>query len=334
MTTDEGAAARRRAAGSWPSTSAARSTSSARSRSSSASRRSFPAAVALGYGEPPWPFLARGRDRGRPARSVERATRGEQRGSGARGIPRRLPDLARRGRLRGAALPPLGRAATRPPARRLLRGDVGLHDDGRQRAHGRRGALALAPALAAAHRGSAGSGSSCSRSPCSRGCGSAGGSCSSRRCRARRSRAQHADPRHRAAALDALRRSHASLMSRSSPASAGRPRRRDDPLRGGRARLRDDPDRRLLTDARSLELRGRVPVEIVVFMVAGRGQLRPHLPRDRPAAARAFGRDEEFRLYVGVLALGSIIARRSSSGEEDRRRRGGDPQPSSRRSRS
>ncbi len=41
---------------------------------------------------------------------------------------------------------------------------------------------------------------------------------------------------------------------------------------------------------------------------ARRGQLRAHVPRrSYGAGPRVFARDEEFRLYLGLLALGSLV---------------------------
>ena len=105
-----------------------------------------------------------------------------------RGISRRRADVAARGRVRGAPLPLLRRPAARSAGRRILRGDVGIHDDrsvGRHRTSTR--STRACSCGASSRSGSEGWGSSCSRSPCCRGFGSAAASCSSRRCRAPRS---------------------------------------------------------------------------------------------------------------------------------------------------
>ena len=148
-----------------------------------------PAGVALGYGEPVWPFLAAGALAGGVG---VRGRAGDARRPPAqrpRGLPRRLADVARRRRARRAAVHLLRRPAGRPARRCVLRGDVRLQHDRRQhRRRTSRSCRAASRCGASSRSGSAGSGSSCSRSPSCRGCASAAGSCSSTRCRGRRSR--------------------------------------------------------------------------------------------------------------------------------------------------
>ncbi len=110
-----------------------------------------PAAVALWYREPPWPFLGAFALVGGLGLVVQRATRG----AGTVGFREGYLVVAltwlAAAVVRRAALPALGGRAARPARRRALRVDVGLHDhrgdDPRRRRRGR----PLASVLAAAH---------------------------------------------------------------------------------------------------------------------------------------------------------------------------------------
>ena len=182
-----------------------------------------PAAVALGYGEPVWPFLAVGCTRGRDRR---RGRAGDARRPPAqrpRGLPRRLADVARRRRARRAAVHLLGRPSGQPARRCVFRGDVRLQHDRRQHRRERRGAASrprdVAPVLAMARRNRDHRARARRPAPAAR-----------RRPAAARARdagardrvADHAHPRHRPPGLDPLHRAHR-RPPRDLPRRSGRP---------------------------------------------------------------------------------------------------------------
>ena len=125
----------------------------------------------------------RGRDR-RAARgwldaSAPAAARGRRR---ARGLPRRGADVARRGRVRRTAVHAVRRRAARPSARRVLRGDVRVHDHRRDASLTDIDAPAeVAPVLAPVHAVARRDGDHRARARgAAAGCASADASCSSR----------------------------------------------------------------------------------------------------------------------------------------------------------
>ena len=148
-----------------------------------------PAAVAVGYGEPWWPFVVSGTATvvaGLGARPADRRPVGRRRRA-ARGLPRHRAAVARRARLRGAALP--ARRGARPVGadRRVLRVGVGLHRRPARRCSptSRRWTARWSSGVSSA-TGWAAWASSSSPSPCCRACASAGATCSSASSPARR----------------------------------------------------------------------------------------------------------------------------------------------------
>ena len=142
----------------------------------------LPAAFALGYGEPVWPFLAAGGIAAAcRARRSSSSTRGRGSVGAARGLPGRRAHLAPRGRRSAPSRTcSRGEAQLAQPDRRLLRGHVRLHHDRRHRAHRRPEPRPLARSSGGSSpSGSAAWGSSCSRWPSCPGCASAAASCSS-----------------------------------------------------------------------------------------------------------------------------------------------------------
>ena len=170
----------------------------------------FPTAIALGYGEPFWPFLAAGAIAAAVGFALERVSAATSPSCGSREgyLVVALTWLAR-GPVRGAPVPVLGRPAARSSGRCPVRGDVRVHHGrcvGRRRCRDvDRSAVDVAPVHAVARRDGR---SSCSRSPCSRGYASAGGSCSSRSSGTGGRSARRPDPLDGTAAVAPLRRPH------------------------------------------------------------------------------------------------------------------------------
>ena len=203
-----------------------------------------PAAVAIGYGESPWPFLLAGAIAGGLGGGIAFATRGDAPARNPRRLPRRLAHVARRRRAGGAAVPARRRAAARPAGRRVLRGDVRLQHDRREPAGRRRGAAARPPDVAPAHavaRRDRDHRARARRPPAA----------PRRRPSAARARdagardrdAERADPGHRPARLDPLHRADGHAVRDPARPRLERRRRGDDPVQRGRARPDDDPDR-------------------------------------------------------------------------------------------
>ena len=270
-----------------------------------------PTAVAVVYSEPPGPSGRRGdhgRGRVEPANGSRAAESTWARAKDSSSSPR--PGSSRP---RAGALPYLlsGEDQLSQPGRRVLRGDVRLHDDGGHARDGRRGLshsfvmwrqftqwlggmgiivlfLAVLPRLRVGGRQLFES------------------ELPGPEIRA----ARRFDPRHGAAAVAALRRPHGHPGRSSRRVGLDSDRRAMDALRRGRTRVRDHADRRVL-DAGAVGTRSSRAASqwvIAFFMVAGRRELRPHLPRAAAEASRRLlVRDEEFRLYVAPLTLGSLL---------------------------
>ena len=265
----------------------------------------FPAVVALLYSESPWPFVVAGLVTAafgvflQLGATVE-SSRASARASSSSPLTWLLVPVF-------GALPYViaGEGRAEPPARRVLRVDVGVHDDRGDRGQRLRRALRTRSGCGGSSRsGSAAWGSSCSRSRSSRGCASAAASCSSRRCRARRARAaDRLDPRGRTSPLDPLRRADRDpdraprarsaglgLDDRAWTSSTRRACVHDGLARAASPRRRDS-DRRVRFAASQWT--------IAIFMVIAGVELRVRLFRVFvQRQPRAVTRDDEFRLYL------------------------------------
>ena len=244
----------------------------------------------------------------------------------AGGLPGRLADLARSGGARRSPLCPLRRGSDLEPDRRVLRGDVRVHDDRRNGSHGHRGDARLTSDLAAAHPVARRHGDH--RARARRAPSPAG-----RRAAAPRARAPWAgvraddgpDPGYGAAALGALRRADGRDGADPQRVRLDRDRRPDEPVRSDRPRVLDAPDRRLLHGGPgSRDLRPGVPMGHRRVHGDRRRQLRSALPPVRP------GGSEAARARRGVPALRHAASARLARPHPraldrgDREGRGGD----------
>ena len=211
-----------------------------------------PAAVAVGYGEPFWPFLAAGAIAGAVGFGLTRLGR---RSPGPIGFREGYLVVSLTWLLAAmyGALPYLfsGEPQLVEPGRRALRGHVGLLDHRRDSRHRRRErSTSRCSSGASSASGSAAWGSSCSRSRCSPASGSAAGRCSSRSCPGPRSTSSpsgSATPRGGSGCSTS--RLTLVLIGILVGDRGQRARRRAGALRGDRARAHHDAARRLLDRA-------------------------------------------------------------------------------------
>ena len=250
----------------------------------------LPAAVALGYDESPWPFLAATAIAGGLGLATMLATRGDHR----LGIREGFLVVSLTWLVAAAigAMPYVfsGEPQVNDLVDAYFEGMSGFSTTGgsiltdvEALPHGSR-------CGASSRSGWAGSGSSSSRSPSSRACGSAAASCSSTSCRAGDRVALDADPRHRAADLDPLRRARRRRCSPSSSRSGHRRGRRDLALPRDRACVHHHSHRWLLDEGElDRGLRAGDAVGDRPLHGARRDQLRAHVPRARPAPASRGG---------------------------------------------
>ena len=276
--------------------------------------------------------------RRRPGRRRVRLGRGAaDRREGLRrrpgGIPRRLADLAGSRRLGRSPVRPLRGGSDLEPDRRVLRGDVRVHDDRRHGPHRHRGNARLAADLAAADAVARRHGDHRARPR--RAPASAGRRTATPRARAPGARVRAddgPDPRYRAAALGPVCRADGRDGADPQRVRLDGDRRRDEPLPGPRPCLLDAPDRRLLHRGPwSRDLRPGVPMGHRRVHGDRRRELRAALPPVRP------GGSEAARARRGVPSLrrrcfcSAPSSSPSSSGprESPRARRRSEPRSSS-----
>ncbi len=250
--------------------------------------------------------------RGRSALGLERVTRRQGAHRRARGLPRRLADLAAGRRLRRAALR-ARRAAAVAPGRRLFESMSGFSTTGASVLDRRRGACSRSMRDVAAVHGLARRRRD--HRPVPRGAAAAARRRPPGAVQDRDGRAGAAaggdDPRDRPPLRRALRRRSRRSRSSCSPGSGWTG---VDPrmtcLQRGRARVRDDRHRRLL-DRGALDRAVR-PGDAVGrrrLHARRRHELRAALRGHRRRRSGALRRDEEFRVYL--VLLGGRLADRA-----------------------
>ena len=231
--------------------------------------------------------------------------------------------MAARRRLRGDSVPALGRPAARPAGRRVLRVDVRLLDDRLVDPDRRRSRRPLAPPLAAVHAVGRRHGDHRARA---RGAAPAAG----RWAAAPRvgdagtgdRAARRADPHDGAAALAPLHRAHGRARRRPRRCSASS----GSTIGWGCSRPSRSPSRRFRPGASCphsgslTEFAAATQWVVVVFMVLAGinfALLFRALVRRR---WRSVSADQELRLYLGILVVASVGARRRALDRRPRRR--------------